>query len=319
MFSVVIPLYNKAHTIQRTLGTVLNQTFRDFEVVIVDDGSTDNGAVLIRETVTDPRVRIVEQVNMGVSSARNNGVLHSKYDYIAFLDGDDEWLPGYLAKMHEAIALHPDACMFCCAGTVTAKDCEVTRIAHKYKGMIKEIDFFENPHIFLHTSAAVVRKDMFNKAGGFPASMKRNEDYALFFSLAFITKVVYCGFPLSTYVGNVAGQATTTPIKDVLLDIVDRFNVVQRFYKNLSHTNESYEVFTRYELRHMFVMNLRDGNVDSNRFLLEKLDKSILKLFPQMERELYGNASLSKLSIWYILLTKIRWRMRGYPYIGQTP
>ena len=101
MFSIVIPLYNKAHTIERTLSTVLNQSFKEFEVVIVNDGSTDNSEEVIRNFTSDSRIKIINQENQGVSAARNKGVSLSSFEYVAFLDGDDEWLPDYLLKMKE--------------------------------------------------------------------------------------------------------------------------------------------------------------------------------------------------------------------------
>lgn len=95
MISVVIPLYNKAHTIVNTLSTVINQIYTDFEIVIVNDGSTDNGVNTIVQHFSDPRIRIINQPNAGVSAARNRGVQESIYQYIAFLDADDEWHPDY--------------------------------------------------------------------------------------------------------------------------------------------------------------------------------------------------------------------------------
>lgn len=90
LISVVISLYNKAHTIVDTLNTVLTQTFNKFEVVIVDDGSTDDGVLKIQENFNDDRIKIIRQVNAGVSSARNTGVEHSVGAFIAFMDADDK-------------------------------------------------------------------------------------------------------------------------------------------------------------------------------------------------------------------------------------
>lgn len=317
MFSVIIPLYNKAHTIEGTLFTVLNQTFTEFEVIIVDDGSTDNSLQVVKDFSNDSRLRFVSQQNMGVSAARNRGAESACHDYLAFIDGDDEWKPDYLKKIHEAIIKFPDAGMYCCAGIVTAKDYFVTRIAKKYTGKILEINFFENPHIFLHTSAVVVLKSQFFNAGGFPIAMKRNEDYALFFCIALVTKVVYCGIPLSVYSGNVLGQATTTPMKDVLGHVVNRFNLVYERYRAVQSKNPLFEIFTKYELRHMFLINLRDKNIESNRFLVTNLSTSLLSIFKPAEIEMYLHPFFQSFGIAYILLTKLRWRMRGYPYIGQ--
>ena len=105
--SIVIPLYNKAHTIVKTLKTVFAQTYQYFEVIIVNDGSTDNGVQLILEHFKDPRIRIISQENAGVSAARNRGIEEAKGDWVAFLDADDEWLPGYLNEISILISEFP--------------------------------------------------------------------------------------------------------------------------------------------------------------------------------------------------------------------
>lgn len=93
--SIVIPLYNKAPYVERALNSIAAQTFSDFEVIVVDDGSTDNGAALARR-YPDPRVRLMSQSNAGPGPARNAGLAQAKGDLVAFLDADDEWLSTYL-------------------------------------------------------------------------------------------------------------------------------------------------------------------------------------------------------------------------------
>lgn len=95
--SVVIPLYNKSSTIARAINSVLNQTFNDFEVIIVDDGSTDNSAKVVSE-FNDSRILLFQQANQGPGAARNKGIELSNGYYISFLDADDEWLPGFLEE-----------------------------------------------------------------------------------------------------------------------------------------------------------------------------------------------------------------------------
>jgi hypothetical protein len=93
--SVIIPLYNKGPWVRRALDSVAAQTFADFELLVVDDGSTDGGARIVAE-YGDSRFRLISQTNSGPGAARNRGIAEAKGDLIAFLDADDEWLPGYL-------------------------------------------------------------------------------------------------------------------------------------------------------------------------------------------------------------------------------
>ncbi|MGI6022871.1 MAG: glycosyltransferase family 2 protein, partial [Methanoculleus sp.] len=90
--SVVIPLYNKAPYIARALASVITQTCQGFEVIVIDDGSTDGGAEIVRR-LDDTRIRVIRQENRGVSAARNRGIESARTDFIAFLDADDEWMP----------------------------------------------------------------------------------------------------------------------------------------------------------------------------------------------------------------------------------
>ncbi len=109
--SVIIPLYNKGPYVRRTLESVTAQTWQDFEVVVVDDGSTDDGPAIVR-AYPDPRVRLVVQSNQGPGAARNHGIRASAAPYLAFLDADDEWLPGILERSMEALKEHADCPVF---------------------------------------------------------------------------------------------------------------------------------------------------------------------------------------------------------------
>lgn len=107
-FSVIIPLYNKAATIVRTIESVLNQSLPAHEIIVVDNGSTDQGASLVTAQ-KDARIRLIQQSNQGVSAARNAGIAAAVGTHIALLDADDAWAPGFLAAMQALIAAHPEA------------------------------------------------------------------------------------------------------------------------------------------------------------------------------------------------------------------
>jgi glycosyltransferase involved in cell wall biosynthesis len=104
--SVVMPLYNKADVLQETLASVLTQTFREFELVVVDDGSTDQGASLV-EGAADPRVRLVRQANLGVSGARNRGIQEARGEWVALVDADDLWTATHLEELVAAVRNAP--------------------------------------------------------------------------------------------------------------------------------------------------------------------------------------------------------------------
>ena len=131
MISVVIPLYNKQESIVATLQSVLAQTYKEDEVVVVNDGSTDNSAQVVQEFFDKhpslqgrDRVRLISQPNAGVSAARNTGIIESKGEYIAFLDGDDLWDEKYLDTLHKLICDYPDATIYG-IGCAQIKDGEV--------------------------------------------------------------------------------------------------------------------------------------------------------------------------------------------------
>jgi GT2 family glycosyltransferase len=107
-FTVLVPLYNKAQHITRTLQSALAQTCQDFEIVVVDDGSTDGGADVVK-ALQEPRIRLIEARNGGVSAARNRGIDAARGTWVAFLDADDWYHPTHLATLREAIAQAPDA------------------------------------------------------------------------------------------------------------------------------------------------------------------------------------------------------------------
>ena len=110
-FSVVIPVYNKEKEIRSTLETVLVQSFIDFEVVLVDDGSSD-GSMEIVKGIKDSRIRLFSQKNQGVSAARNAGIRQAVGQYIALLDADDRWEPSYLKEQYDLIQKYPQCGVF---------------------------------------------------------------------------------------------------------------------------------------------------------------------------------------------------------------
>lgn len=316
-FSVVIPLYNKAHTIVKTLSTVLNQAYTDFEVVIVDDGSTDGSADVIRQNFDDKRIRIVAQENQGVSAARNRGIIESIGEWISFLDADDEWLPQYLGAVADSISRNAQyEIVF--GGRMSQNYKTGKRnnlVPQKYLGKTCEIDFFQNPHVFAHISALTIRREFVKKSNVmFIKGQKLNEDFTFIFRLALHAKhIALVGTPLSIYNGNVDGQTTSGEkhIEDVIL----YRNMVMKEYLALPNSNPTFEIWTRYELRHAIKMLLVKHDYEGLKELFEGLLPEIVKQLPSLEIFLYKKRTLRKFSVTYINITKLIWRMHGFPVV----
>lgn len=322
MISVVIPLYNKAKTIVNTLKTVFNQTNNDFEVVIINDGSNDNGVEVIENNFNDKRIRIISQNNKGASVARNRGVEESQGDWIAFLDGDDEWHPEYLEYVSKAIKEFPTVGMVCTGGLVcNLKDKEKIfyRLANKYLGRILKVNYFENPHVFAHTSGTVVNRSIFNKTHGFPVGMTPCQDFACFQAIALISDTVYIGLPISKYVGGVEGQ-TTDADKEMrfifMKNYVVYFNLIMDDFKKSNRENEKFESFIRYFIRHFFKIFIIQEDLRSLNYFCTYLSPDASSLLFKFEKVLY-KSKLHLLSLGWINFTKVIWRFSRPPIVGE--
>ncbi|MCO5240632.1 MAG: glycosyltransferase family 2 protein [Chitinophagaceae bacterium] len=176
MFSIVIPLYNKEKSVRNTVQSVLDQTITNFELVVVNDGSTDKSRDIV-SGIRDSRIRIIDKPNGGISSSRNKGIESARYQYVAFLDADDLWEPDFLETIQHLITDYPEA------------DCYTTGYACKYnsdtlnvfgareRGIIR--DFFKQVYIgpVMHSSSICVKKKTFEKVGYFNTTIRRGEDY----------------------------------------------------------------------------------------------------------------------------------------------
>ncbi len=205
MISVIIPLYNKERYIVCTLLSVLNQTFSDFEIVIVDDGSTDNSVAEVGK-IKDSRIRLIHQQNAAVSAARNRGIEEANGELIAFLDADDEWKPEYLATQYQLSLKYPECSVFAC-------NYEFRDISGKTSPtIIRKLPFTGEDGILsnyfevaccshppLWTSAIMVKKNAIQAIGGFPVGIKSGEDLLTWARLSIRGQIAFCKTPLAIY------------------------------------------------------------------------------------------------------------------------
>lgn len=209
MISVVITLYNKEKHIRNTLKGVLGQSFQDFEIVVVDDGSTDNSVSEVQR-FKDPRIRIISQTNAGVSAARNRGILESKGEFIALLDGDDEWKPDYLATQYALAEKYPECDVFATDYEFRSNDGKISPTIIKRLHFDSEdgvlTNYFEiasHSHPPLWTSAIMVSKNALELIGGFPYGIKSVEDLLTWARLACRHKIAYSRKPMAVF--NIEG------------------------------------------------------------------------------------------------------------------
>ena len=180
-FSVIIPLYNKADTVERAIRSVLGQTCQDFEIIVVDDGSKDDGAEKV-ERIRDPRILLIRQANGGVAAARNTGIAHAGCDFITFLDADDEYLPEYLETLSRLIEKFPETSIWGTLYTFQMPDGRkvdprINGIPADFEGYLK--NYFEvasKSAPLICTNSVCVRKTALQGIGGFPVGIRSGED-----------------------------------------------------------------------------------------------------------------------------------------------
>ena len=205
MISVVIPLYNKEKQIAHTLRSVFAQTFQDFEVVIVDDGSTD-GSVAEVEKFADSRIRLIRQANAGVAAARNRGIEEAQGELIAFLDADDEWKPEYLATQYHLYQKYPECSVYACNYEFRDFEGKVTPTIIRKLSFEGENGILSNyfevascSHPPLWTSAVMVKRKAIQAIGGFPVGIKSGEDLLTWARLAVNGTIAYSRLSRSIY------------------------------------------------------------------------------------------------------------------------
>lgn len=203
-FTVVIPLYNKERHIIRAIKSVLDQSFKNFEIIVVDDGSTDN-SVEEAKKICDDRIRIVRQKNGGVSSARNKGIEKAKSDYIGFLDADDVWKHNFLESISALIEKNPNAGAYCTAYDIIKEDKTVVSCSnfyefeHEWQGIIDDYFKYALNAPLISASSVVIPKSTFKSIGGFPLGIKRGEDLDMWIRIALNYDIVYLNKVCASY------------------------------------------------------------------------------------------------------------------------
>lgn len=195
MFSVIIPLYNKASYIEKAIESVLKQTMPDFELIIVNDGSTDDSVGKLTR-FSDTRLKLISQENAGVSTARNNGAEQAQFDYIAFLDADDWWHEHFLEEMKALITQFPEAGLYgsnyFIVKNSTNKPAQVGLDPDFKAGYIDYFAVYARTFwVPINCSFVIVRKSAFVEVEGLRPALKFGEDLDLWIRVALKHRVGY--------------------------------------------------------------------------------------------------------------------------------
>lgn len=214
-FSIIVPLYNKAPYVRKALDSIVSQTFKDWECIVINDGSSDNSLEVVKNffdefKIYDLRFKIVDQPNSGVAVARNNGVKESKGEYLCFLDADDWWEPTFLEEMDKLIKEYPNAGIYA-SNYIYYKPGKTHIALNLERGYIDYPKaYYEGSSMPVWTGATCMPRKVFDEMGGFPVGIKLGEDFLLWAKTVLHYPVAYSEKPLAYYNNDVPASHRAT-------------------------------------------------------------------------------------------------------------
>lgn len=256
--SVIIPLYNKASEVERTLRSVLAQKTQPMEIIIVDDGSTDRSLEVVRG-VESPLIKLFTQTNQGVSAARNRAIAEAQGEWVALLDADDRWCEDYLSEQISMIERYPDCGAYATAFKVDDGVREVVADTPQSEG---EVDFFEESmhRYVMIPSATLLRRELVLELGGFPEGMRMGEDQYLWTKVARSGKVAFSPKPLVIYSRAAENRSAT-----IFRPEVSNFSLEDLYDKSASDISNEY--VARVALGKALIESSRGGTAQARRAL----------------------------------------------------
>lgn len=266
-FSVIMPLYNKAPYVRKGVESVVEQTFKDWELIVVDNGSTDGSGEIVSE-FSDSRIRMIRlEENIGPGAARNRGVAESTAPRICFLDADDWWEPTFLEEMAGLIERHPDAGIYGTGYYIVKNGKKRVAPIGVEEGFTEgEINYcrvYAKTLCMPLTSISVcIPRTVFDEFNGFPTDIRLGEDFLLWIRIALMHRVTLLNKPLSNYNQDVSSAFRGTHNKRYNPDIFmafhfDQFSEEEAQNKDLKVLLDKLRVYT--------LMNFRQYNIYSER------------------------------------------------------
>ncbi|MCS4434336.1 glycosyltransferase family 2 protein [Aquiflexum gelatinilyticum] len=290
MFSVIIPLFNKSNYILRTIESVQKQSFQDWEIIVIDDGSTDDGYEKIL-SLNSKRITLLKKENTGVSASRNLGISKAQFPYIAFLDADDYWHEDYLKLMKKGIELIPNTLIWASSFTK-----ELTGVNVSTKDFEKIDNYFQKDfrNTLFFTSSVIMKKKFFENHPGFKSHLKRGEDLDVWFrAICLGGNLAYCkSSPVYYERGDSTGATKTSfPLKASLLSHILRDDYL------LSHEIEpsQYEKFENFKNKFVYLNLIKYASNPEN-------NKEITNILNQITKKNYWVDLVYKLPYKFLIL-----------------
>jgi len=300
-FSVVIPLYNKENYIQDTIESALNQTFADFEIIVVNDGSTDESLNIV-ENNNDSRIKTHSIKNSGVSRARNIGIQKAKSDYIVFLDADDLWEKNHLEELYKLLKANPDCGIYAMGYFKifnNSKPIKASFHGHdNFCGIVENFFLASTIDCIAWTSAVMIPKTIFNTIGGFNENMRSIQDTDLWIRIALKYKVAFCSKPTTYKVIRYQ--------ENHLSNYAFKYDGAE-IYKNFKNEEQNNLPLKKYLDFNRFSMAIEckiNGDKENYEILRKSIDKNhlnskqkLLLIIPKI-----GLVFLKKVQVWFIMI-----------------
>lgn len=246
-FSVIIPVYNKEKYVQAAVKSVLNQTFTDFELIIVNDCSTDNSRKEVSKIISE-QIKIIEHPeNKGLSASRNTGIKNVTGNFIAFLDADDQWKPDFLATIKSLISTFPEAQLF--ATNYEELYADGIKVIHNQKLSKLGNDFLVDDFFELNLGKPIyfpgslsVKKTVFDEIGYFDEKITYSEDVDFNIRTNLKFKLAYSTKALVTYTMFSENQITNSSVKNKVFPDLNQYEI----YTENKFSLKKYLDFNRY-------------------------------------------------------------------------
>lgn len=300
LISIIIPLYNKDFIIKKTLQSVLEQTYKNYEVIIINDGSTDN-SVNIASQFKDRRIVIHNQTNKGAASARNLGIEKSKGELIAFLDADDYWFPNHLEEIVKLYLNYPDCGIYASRYFIKFSESKIIKVNYKnnilnsFRGILA--DYFKASMKFrigLTSAIAVPRKILIENNLLFNSDVSSGQDLELYTKIAIKFLVAITNKYTVEYNFSINNQLSKTPIiKKRLLDFnqfkeIEKRNHSLKKYLDLYRLEYAfhYKIYGNHETSNLYLNDIKKENIPFKAKILLKTPSILLYILHKLKQKL---------------------------------